>query len=167
MVYIWSDLHLGHTNVIKYENRPFSSTEEMNQTILDNWKKTVKKQDTIINLGDVAFGIDRDSLRDMITSMPGKKMLIIGNHDRGRSLTYWYDVGFDEVYKYPIIYDSFYILSHEPLYVNDSMPYVNIHGHIHSETITNPQKVNVSVECIEYVPILFNKIKDMYRGENE
>jgi calcineurin-like phosphoesterase family protein len=94
--------------------------------------------------------------------MPGKKILVLGNHDRGRSLTYWYDIGFDEVYKYPIIYDEFYILSHESIYINHAMPYVNIHGHTHSENTTNLQKINVSVECTGYKPVLLDTITSMF-----
>jgi calcineurin-like phosphoesterase family protein len=29
-VYIWSDLHLGHENVIRYCNRPFTDAVDMN-----------------------------------------------------------------------------------------------------------------------------------------
>lgn len=166
-VYIWSDLHLNHENIIKYESRPFSSVKEMNKTLLDNWKKTVKKHDTIINLGDVSFRGGKEWNTEQISNMPGKKVLVLGNHDRGRSLKWWYDVGFNEVYKYPIIYNDFYILSHEPQYINENMPYVNIHGHCHLEKSSSLQKVNVCVENIDYMPVNIETIFDKYKGEKE
>jgi calcineurin-like phosphoesterase family protein len=33
-VYIWSSLHLGHGNVIKYCDRPFADVTEMNTALL-------------------------------------------------------------------------------------------------------------------------------------
>jgi len=161
-VYIWSDLHFYHDKIRLYENRPFESVEKMNQILCKNWKETVKGQDTIINLGDVSLNLNKEQISKILFNLPGYKILIMGNHDKGKSVSWWMDVGFNEVYKYPIIYDSFYILSHEPLYINANMPYVNIHGHTHSEKSNNPQKINVSVEVLEYKPILFEEIKKIY-----
>ena len=36
-----SDLHFGHYNVLKYDNRPFSSIEEMDKKIIENWNEVV------------------------------------------------------------------------------------------------------------------------------
>lgn len=159
MIYIWSDLHLNHKNIIEYENRPFSSVQEMNKTLLSAWRTHIKGNDTIINLGDVFLSGDKESCTQIIKNLPGKKILVMGNHDRQHSLRWWLDVGFDEVYPYPIIYDSFYILSHEPLYVSKKMPYANIHGHTHSSSFDNPQMVNVSVDVLGFVPFSFDEIK--------
>jgi len=165
MIYIWSDLHLNHSNIIEYEKRPFSSVQEMNKTLLDAWKNTIGSKDTIINLGDFALGMNKESLEKLVKNLPGTKILILGNHDIGHSTKWWREVGFDEVSKYPIIYDGFYILSHESLYVGKEMPYVNVHGHTHGESTDNPQKVNVSVEVLGYKPILFDSIKNKFNEE--
>jgi len=142
MTYIWSDCHFWHKNIIDYEKRPFSSVEEMNETLINNWNSVVKKDDTIINLGDFAF-CGKEKAIDILNKTNGYKILIMGNHDKGRNHIWWMDVGFNEVYKYPIIYDKFYILSHEPMYMMKDMPYVNCHGHTHSESSDNSLKVNL------------------------
>lgn len=54
-VYLISDMHFGHPNIIKYENRPFSSVEEMDAAIMNNWNATVGKDDKVFILGDVSF----------------------------------------------------------------------------------------------------------------
>lgn len=47
MVYFISDLHLGHRNILKLCNRPFSSIEEMDEIIIDNWNNKVHRDDTV------------------------------------------------------------------------------------------------------------------------
>ena len=165
--YIFSDLHLNHKAVIGFEGRPFSSVYQMNKTILRNWRETVSSRDTIWVLGDVAFSTTKEELTSMIKNLPGIKKLILGNHDRSKSLQWWRDVGFVEVYPYPIIYQDFFILSHEPVYVSKEMPYVNIHGHTHSESSDNPQKVNVSVEVTGYAPVSLDDIITRRTKEKE
>jgi calcineurin-like phosphoesterase family protein len=157
-IYMISDMHFGHPNIIKYENRPFTSVEEMTDVMVKNWNATVKQDDKIFVLGDVSF-YNKEKTKEILDMLNGSKALILGNHDNERSTQWWYDVGFSEVYKYPIIYDNFYILSHEPIYLNENMPYANIHGHIHHLKYDSKQFFNVSVECINYTPIKFEDIK--------
>lgn len=160
--YIWSDLHLSHKNIIKYCNRPFednlAGVVTMNETLIKNWKETITNNDTLFNLGDFCFYWQQQFIKQTLETLPGKKVLILGNHDRNHNLQWWMDAGFDEVYPYPIIYKNFFILSHENVFLNESMPYVNIHGHIHQNKLDSKQYINVSVEQINYKPISLDKI---------
>jgi calcineurin-like phosphoesterase family protein len=158
MVYIWSDLHLGHANIITYCNRPFKDVQEMDKALLHAWRITVHHQDTIINLGDVSLKQNKECLSKTIRSLPGYKILIMGNHDRKRSVKWWIEAGFDEVYKFPIVYEGKYILSHDVVELAKESPFINIHGHIHQYKKDNPRYVNVSVEQIGYKPVLFESI---------
>lgn len=157
--FIISDMHFGHKNIISYENRPFNNVDEMDKAIIDNWNKTVTTEDTVFILGDVSF-YNKDKTKEIVSSLKGKKILILGNHDKAKTSTWWKETGFEEVISYPIILDEFYILSHEPVYLSKNMPYANIHGHIHHLKYEDIQYFNVSVECINYTPIDFNSIKE-------
>ena len=55
MIYFTSDLHLGHAAVIGLSHRPFSDVEEMNETLIKNWNKTVMPDDDVYILGDLIF----------------------------------------------------------------------------------------------------------------
>ena len=54
--FLVADLHLGHANIIKYCNRPFSSVEEMNDALISNWNNTIGEEDRVFFLGDFALG---------------------------------------------------------------------------------------------------------------
>jgi calcineurin-like phosphoesterase family protein len=79
----------------------------------------------------------------------------MGNHDLMKVRDY-YEIGFEYVSKFPIIFKKHYILSHEPVFVNANMPYFNIHGHMHDNmnTLTKTdQTFCVSVERHDYKPV--------------
>ncbi len=164
-----SDTHFNHKNIIAYENRPFNSVEEMNRVMVENWNKTVSKNDTVFFLGDLSFNQDKETLKALLASLNGHKILIIGNHDRKYTAEVWREIGFEEAYIYPIIYKDFFILSHKPLYMNANMPYRCVHGHIHNNIMQNAESrlyYNVSVERINYTPVSFETIQK-YFLENE
>jgi calcineurin-like phosphoesterase family protein len=158
-----ADTHFGHDAIRAFANRPFGSLAEMNQTMIDNWNKTVLQEDEIFVLGDFAVGIDREEVKSFIEQLNGHKILILGNHDRSIPLEWWqYESGFQEVSRFPILYNEFYFLSHEPLYMNATMPYLNIFGHVHANDIyrdVSPHGFCVSVERINYTPIALSEIQ--------
>jgi calcineurin-like phosphoesterase family protein len=55
---IWftTDFHFGHSNIIRYCNRPFRDVVEMDQTILERLNASVKLHDTLYFLGDFCIG---------------------------------------------------------------------------------------------------------------
>lgn len=166
--WIWADPHFGHKHIIEYENRPFNSVEDMDDALIENWNATVGKEDIGIMLGDISF-YNRAKTESIVRQLNGRKWLVLGNHD-GFSVSAYYDMSFVRVYDMPVIHDGFWILSHEPLYINDNMPYANIFGHVHSQkqyTDFSPQSYCVSVERIGYKPIPFDDIKAHIVKETE
>jgi calcineurin-like phosphoesterase family protein len=80
-IFFTSDLHAGHKNIIKYCNRPFADTDEMNHEIIRRWNAVVTDDDRIWVLGDVALGPIHESL-EAIGQLNGRKYMVVGNHDR-------------------------------------------------------------------------------------
>lgn len=82
---IWfsADLHLGHFNLVKYDysQRPFKSIEEMDDTLISNWNKMVRPDDTIYFLGDFALASKTKTL-EYRKRLNGKISVVEGNHDK-------------------------------------------------------------------------------------
>lgn len=134
-VYLTADTHFYHNNIIKYCNRPFSTVEEMNEAIINNWNNVVKDRDAVYHLGDIALCSD-ELLTAIIKRLKGKKYLIRGNHD-SRSVQAFENMGFIILRNPPIRLDEYrVILSHVPL-PDEQIPdgFVNIHGHIHDKPL--------------------------------
>lgn len=77
-----SDLHLNHSNIIKYCNRPYDNIDEMNESIINNWNSVANENSTIVVLGDILFcnGSTRDSV-SLLNELNGDIILVLGNHD--------------------------------------------------------------------------------------
>lgn len=57
--WLTADTHFGHGNIIRYCKRPFASVEEHDRALMGAFAHLTEK-DTIIHLGDVCFGSDKD-----------------------------------------------------------------------------------------------------------
>lgn len=161
-IYLISDTHFGDEEIIKYENREnvYSSEEE----IIKIWNNKMKKTDIIYMLGDIFHSsVPYEKCKRIIENLNGEKRLIMGNHDNQFTIKQWYEMGFYEVVDGAKIIEKYIILSHEPMYTNANMPYVNIHGHIHSDDkykTYSSQGACVCVERIGYVPISLKYVGD-------
>ena len=167
--HIIADTHFGHAKIIEYCNRPFKDVHEMDQVMLENWNNAVGKNDKVWVLGDFAFG-DRENIKERLERLNGDKILVMGNHDRRikKNPQFWLDVGFKEVYKYPIIKDGKIGMMHEPesleelMKLDSSMIYLfgHIHNHSGYKTITN-NSACMSAERWNYTPVQLTKVLNM------
>lgn len=142
-IYLISDLHLGHKNIIKFagEYRKGSTIEEHDQWIIDTWNTTVKKSSLVWVLGDVAFtpeGFEKCRF------LRGTKHLIMGNHDQWNISAYLQY--FHVIRPSPWAYKGYW-LSHAPIHPDELRGRKNIHGHVHQNTIPDDRYINVSVEA--------------------
>ena len=80
MNYYIADTHFGHSNILRFDNRPFSDVQDMEQTIIKNWNERVTKDDTVYILGDFCWGLENEWIR-ILDQLNGMKVLIRGNHD--------------------------------------------------------------------------------------
>ena len=174
MIYLISDTHFNHKNIITYENRPFNSISEMNDIMIKRWNATIKPEDTVIHLGDVGLG-DESSLKTIVPSLNGHKILIRGNHD-SKSKNFYLECGFEEVLnnKLEVIDGLRVYFSHRPeSRPGDGSKYdIHLYGHVHSKeyegnfpTIAN----NGACLCVErwnYTPVLLSEVLEMCKASS-
>lgn len=80
-IFYIADTHFGHANIIRFDERPFSSVEQMEETIINNWNGVVTNQDDVYILGDFCWSKDESEWLRLLHRLNGKKCLIKGNHD--------------------------------------------------------------------------------------
>ena len=81
-VFFTRDLHFGHANAIKFDNRPFTSVEEMDEELIRRWNNKVASGDLVYVLGDIIWKPQTEEAVEILKRLNGQKILIKGNHDR-------------------------------------------------------------------------------------
>ncbi len=79
-IFFTSDHHFGHTNIIKFSERPFKDVQEMNEELIKRWNEKIQPNDRVYHLGDVGLG-NADELGEILKQLNGKIYLIKGNHE--------------------------------------------------------------------------------------
>ena len=149
--YVTADLHLGHNNISKY--RSFKSYEEHDKCIISNWNQIITKRDKVIVLGDAAFSLNG---LEKLNLLCGIKMLILGNHD---------PYPFERYKKYfgrPRLwcnYKNRFIMTHVPVHPGSLRGKINVHGHVHKNTIQDSRYINVSLDVTDFKPILLEELQ--------
>lgn len=168
-VWFTSDTHFGHAKVIEYCNRPFANIQEMDKELIKRWNSKVKSRDLVWHLGDFALA-SKEYVAKIVSQLNGEIRLIKGNHDT-RSSQWFRDIGFAVVYDYPIIYEEFIVLSHEPMPFIPSAGMINLHGHIHNSLMFQTWGERCACMCVErhnYAPVHIKEIIKRYsEGDNQ
>lgn len=140
-----SDWHLGHKHILRYEPRPFSSLDDMQSALIAHWQERVQKKDTVYVLGDfsVTNTQKRPEIEAILASLPGRKILILGNHDDPKIQ------GWTEQHQLlQVRVDGRrLILCHYPLESwGDMRNILHLHGHTHGSGGRHPGRIDVGVD---------------------
>ncbi len=168
MNYYIADTHFGHTNCLKFDNRPFETIEEMDRVMIDAWNRTVGQEDEVYILGDFCFKSSNSS-KKYLSSLTGKKHLITGNHDGVTLKNEEARSCFESISQIKVIYDEGekIILCHYPIAEWESMKSGSwhIYGHIHGNTDetfhfmkTRERALNAGCMINNYCPVTFRQL---------
>ena len=167
MDYFISDSHFGHRNIIKYCNRPWSTSEEMDDGMIQCWNSVVRQDDRVFVVGDM-FLCDEDAAKDIMSRLNGYKILIAGNHDSRESKML--RIGFNEYHReltYCLGDMGTALMKHYPqpdkVTTEGGYDYL-IHGHIHVPPHRDGLKINVAADLIDFTPVSRDYVLDSLRG---
>lgn len=76
-----ADQHLGHTNILRFCNRPFETIEEHDRILVELWNSVVSPSDVVYMIGDFAHKMHPRRMRQVFDELRGVKHLVVGNHD--------------------------------------------------------------------------------------
>jgi len=164
-------LHFGHEWMAKH--RGFTSSKEHDENIINNWNKTISKNDITFILGDITM--ETTEFYPYLDELKGRKIVVLGNHDNWKHTR--------ELLKYVesvagMIDYKGYVLTHCPIHpVEISFCRGNIHAHIHENklleveylsrygdpgSIIEPtlfKYINVDAQQIGYTPLALEEIR--------
>lgn len=128
-----SDWHYGHKNCLAFDNRPFTTIEQMNTALVERWNSVVKPGDSVYVLGDM-FWCNADTAIPILNSLAGEIFLVKGNHDRCH-IKRFVDQ-FVKVSEYMEIEDKDrkVVLCHYPIpcFKNHFYGWYHLYGHVHN-----------------------------------
>ena len=184
-----SDTHFGHRKLVERGYRPFATTEDMDETLIDLWNREVSQNDEVWVLGDFAMRPFDESL-PCGARLRGRKILVPGNHDEcwlghkartpwhllGRQAQYTRVADFAEIVDYPAphrIAGEDVALSHFP-YSADHTAQVRYpehrppdnggwlaHGHLHEMWRQEGRQINVGVDAWGLRPVHVDEIAEL------
>ncbi|MCR5084594.1 MAG: metallophosphoesterase [Succinivibrionaceae bacterium] len=163
MIFITSDPHFSHQNIIRYCGRPYASSEEMDEGLVSRWNETVSDADEVWILGDLSLDLPPSRLRPIVSRLKGELHLVPGNHDRrlvrdpqalGDLITVERDLC--TIRRHEGGRDCTLVLCHYPLMTWPGLLDPGVYhffGHIHNQPWQNQQfsriygSLNVGMDC--------------------
>jgi calcineurin-like phosphoesterase family protein len=177
-IFFVSDTHFGHSNIIKFCDRPFKDAEEMDYKLIENWNKKVPQDGLVFHLGDFAWG-GHEYWKKIRSQLNGEIILIKGNHDQKNMSS----TAEQELFKHvtwqmlieiegrKVLLNHFPFLCYAGVYREPSKLVFQAYGHVHSGEAkkgqdlprlihTYPMQYDVGVDNNNYEPISWYELNE-------
>lgn len=155
------DTHFGHEGIIgprMTRPRPFPDIRAHDEALIAAWNAVVGPGDEVFHLGDFALGKGGGAAEETFHRLNGRKILIVGNHDRQARKLPWaaqHD-GLCEV----TVEERRLVLFH---YALRSWPRIwqgalHLFGHTHGSLPGTKRSCDVGVDAWDYRPVRLDEI---------
>lgn len=161
-VFFTSDEHFGHTNIIKYSNRPYPSVAEMDQDLINKFNRKVPKDGYTIHGGDFYLGRDKQTVWDRyVRHLNGKHLFLMGSHDK------WLDNTKAHEIVELRINDQLIVVCHYAMRVWPASHYNSwlLYGHSHGRLPSEGKSHDIGVDNNNYEPISYEEVVDIMNNK--
>ena len=171
-IFFTSDTHFSHHNIIKYCDRPFDNSQEMNSTMVNNWNAVVGERDIVFHLGDWGMSnVNLDVLRSILQSLRGDIITIRGNHDPKRvcALLQKHCLAVEWQLSLQLPKTPCLVMNHIPFLwpAQSRSGRINLHGHTHCKTpiVKNLLQINVGVDAWNFTPVELPSLLELIKKQ--
>lgn len=182
MIFFTADHHFGHANIIRFCNRPFKNSEEMDQALIQRWNEVVSNNDTVYHLGDFTLG---ENAQKYFSQLKGKIKVLPGSHDWR-----WWGKNYVTASSYRVIYcspieefadksigfgegrfpnksnrEGLIVLCHYAMLTWSMSHYGSYHlfGHSHGKLKGQPNSFDIGVDCTDFYPLSLEQVLERFR----
>jgi calcineurin-like phosphoesterase family protein len=152
--YFTADEHYYHRNIIDYCNRPFTSVEEMNETMIDNHNTVVGENDVTIHAGDFTLLKDKKKIYGTIIGrLNGTHIFLKGSHD------YWLKGNNNQIWEKKIG-KNYIVVCHYAMRVWARSHYnsFQLYGHSHGNLPPEGKQYDIGVDNNDFFPVSLRQI---------
>jgi len=161
MYFFTADEHYGHSNIIKYCNRPFRDVSEMDETIINNHNSVVGSSDIVIHAGDFCWcNTVKDAHKQYISKLNGNHIFLRGSHDK------WMNYTFNDMFT-KTIEGAHIVVCHYAMRVWPRSHYNSwqLFGHSHGKLTPVGKQMDIGVDTNNFYPYSFDQIAEIMHGK--
>lgn len=159
-IFLTSDTFFGRN--LEAVNRGFENSEEMEETLIENWNSRVNPGDTVYHLGN--FSWDPISAESAMAFLNGKIFFIGGEYDKHLS-----DLSLIKLGVHQLLPAIAYlpkidlVLSHWPMldWNCKSEGSIHAHGGVIPTSLNDGNRFNVNIKSWNLAPIEFDFLKEL------
>ena len=168
-----SDIHFSDERIMKLCSRPFSSTQEMDEYIIEKWNRKVSKNDTVWVLGDI-ISLEHFN-KELLNKLNGKIYLVLGNHDYPARDKIAGETKIKICSRNSIYQDGNIVMCHYPImdWNGRDNGIIHLYGHVHNKNITGMKEYfadklafNVCMDVNDFEPKTLEELIEL-EGKKE
>ena len=159
MYWFTADEHLGHENIIKYCNRPFSTVEEMDATIIDNYNQVVLKDDIVVHAGDFCWLNNfKDVYKIYVQKLNGTQIFLRGSHDHWLPYSSKY-IWTKRIEGQLVVVCHYAMLRWPGSHYNSWQ----LFGHSHGRLVAEGKQYDIGVDNNNFYPVSFDQLVNIMK----